>query len=86
MWAAGLATSSTSMAQPAGLPEEIGNALGHGPLGKVASSLGMTPDQLSQALAHALPGLVDKLSPHGTLQPEPLEPKAVDPSGLAPKA
>ncbi len=59
-------------------PEEIGNALGHGPLANVASRLGMSPDQLSQAIAHALPGLVDKLSPHGTLQPHLLDSGAAD--------
>lgn len=67
-------------------PAEIGNALGHGPLANVASSLGMTPDQLSQALAHALPGIVDKLSPHGTLQPQMLNPAAPDLTGLAPNS
>ncbi len=67
-------------------PEQIGNALGHGPLANVANSLGMTPDQLSQALAHALPGIVDKLSPHGTLQPQMLNPAAPDLTGLAPNS
>ena len=50
-------------------PEQIGTALGHGPLADVAAKIGIPPDQLSQVIAHALPGLIDKLSPSGQLQP-----------------
>ena len=49
--------------------DDLTNALGHGKLGEVASSFGIPQDQLSQMLAHALPGLIDKISPNGTAQP-----------------
>lgn len=50
-------------------PEAIANSLGHGQLADMASKIGISPDQLTAALSHALPGLVDKLSPNGQLQP-----------------
>jgi uncharacterized protein YidB (DUF937 family) len=49
--------------------EGIAQAVGHGKLGEIAQGYGVSPDQLSGLLAHVLPGLVDRLSPNGTLQP-----------------
>ena len=63
-------------------PEAIGNALGHGSLADMAGKIGISPDQLSQVLAHTLPGLVDKLSPNGQLQPHLADGGAAD--GMAP--
>lgn len=54
-------------------PEEIGGALGHGPLADIAARIGMTPDQLNQAIAHTLPGLIDRISPNGQVQPHLLD-------------
>ncbi len=54
-------------------PEQIGNALGQGPLADIAAKIGMTPDQLQQAIAHTLPGLIDKISPNGQVQPHLLD-------------
>ena len=50
-------------------PEQISGALGHGKLGEIAASLGIPQDQLSQVVAHALPALIDRISPNGTAQP-----------------
>ncbi len=47
----------------------IAQAIGHGKLGEMAQHYGLQPDQLSGLLAHVLPGLVDRLSPGGTLPP-----------------
>ena len=50
-------------------PEAIAHSLGHGQLAEMAGKIGISPDQLTAALSHALPGLVDKLSPNGQVQP-----------------
>ena len=47
----------------------IARAIGHGKLGEVAQRYGVPPDQLSGLLAHVLPGLVDRMSPDGTVDP-----------------
>lgn len=47
----------------------IAQAIGHGKLGEIAQGYGVSPDQVSSLLAHVLPGLVDRLSPNGILQP-----------------
>ena len=47
--------------------DQIASALGNGTLGNIASQLGMDPAQLSGHLAQMLPGLIDKLTPHGAL-------------------
>lgn len=60
--------------------DDITGALGHGKLGELASSIGIPQDQLSQVLAHALPGLIDKISPNGT----PQEHLLADTPGMAP--
>ena len=54
-------------------PGEVGSALGHGPLADVAAKLGIPPDQLQQVLAHALPQLIDRISPNGQVQPHLLD-------------
>ena len=51
----------------------IAQALGHGRIGEMAAGYGLQPDQLSGLLAKVLPGLIDRLSPDGTLQPHLLQ-------------
>ena len=53
--------------------ESVAEAIGHGRLGEMAAPYGMRPDQLSGLLAKVLPGLIDRLSPGGTLQPHLLQ-------------
>ena len=55
-------------------PEAIGNAIGRSKIGDMATKLGIPPDQLSQMIAQALPGLIDRISPNGTVQPHMLPP------------
>ncbi len=66
-------------------PEAIGNAIGHGKIGDIATKLGIPPDQLSQMIAHALPGLIDRISPNGTVQSHMLQPGATAGSPLDPR-
>ena len=47
----------------------IAQAIGHGKLGEMAQHYGVQPEQLSGLLAHVLPGLVDRLSPNGAVEP-----------------
>lgn len=47
--------------------DQIASVLGSGTLGNIASQLGIDPAQASGQLAQMLPGLIDKLTPHGTL-------------------
>ena len=47
----------------------IAQAIGHGKLGEMAQRYGVQPDQLSGLLAKVLPGLVDRMSPNGTVEP-----------------
>ena len=47
--------------------DQIANAFGSGTLGNIASQLGLDPAQVSGQLAQVLPGLIDKLTPHGAL-------------------
>ena len=63
--------------------DDITNALGHGKLGEIAANIGVSQDQLSQVLAHALPGLIDKISPNGTPQPHLLDQAAAPPADPA---
>ncbi len=65
-------------------PEAIGDALGHGKLGEMASKLGVPQDQLSQMIAHTLPGLIDRISPNGTAQPHLLQDGSAPASPIAP--
>ncbi len=47
----------------------IAQAVGHGKLGEMARQYGVQPDQLSGLLAKVLPGLVDRMSPNGAVEP-----------------
>lgn len=47
--------------------EQIASVLGSGPLGNIASQLGIDPAQASAQLSQLLPGLIDQLTPNGTL-------------------
>ena len=67
-------------------PEAIGNAIGRSKIGEMATKLGVPPDQLSQMIAHALPGLIDRISPNGTVQPHMLQPGARVDSPLDPRS
>ncbi len=67
-------------------PEAIGNAIGHSKIGDMATKLGIPPDQLSQMIAHALPGLIDRISPNGTVQPHMLQPGGTAASPLDPRS
>jgi uncharacterized protein YidB (DUF937 family) len=45
--------------------EQLQQVLGSDALGGIASQLGIDPAQASGQLANLLPGLIDKLTPHG---------------------
>lgn len=45
--------------------DEIGSVLGGDVLGDLASKLGMSQGDAAGSLAQMLPGLIDKLTPHG---------------------
>lgn len=47
---------------------QITNALGSSQLGELAAKFGISPDMVSQAMSQYLPAIIDKMSPHGTLQ------------------
>jgi uncharacterized protein YidB (DUF937 family) len=47
--------------------DQIATAFGSGTLGNIAAQLGLDPAQVSGQLAQMLPGLIDQLTPHGTL-------------------
>lgn len=46
--------------------EQISNVLGSDAIGSIAAQLGIDPAQASGQLSQMLPGLIDKLTPHGT--------------------
>jgi len=48
-------------------PDQIKNIIGNDQVGKVASQLGITPDQASAHIAEYLPQIVDKLTPNGSV-------------------
>ncbi len=50
-------------------PHQLQSALGGGTLGALAQQLGLSPDAAASQLATALPLLVDKLTPTGTVPP-----------------
>ena len=50
--------------------DQINNTLGHGKIADLAQQAGLSPEQMSQLLAQALPSLVDKLTPGGRLPPQ----------------
>lgn len=45
--------------------DQIASVLGNGTLENIASQLGLDPSQASNQLSNLLPGLIDKLTPHG---------------------
>ncbi len=45
--------------------EQIQDVLGSGAIGGIAAKLGLDPAQVSGQLSEMLPGLIDKLTPHG---------------------
>jgi uncharacterized protein YidB (DUF937 family) len=45
--------------------DQINSVLGHGKIADLAQQAGISPEQMSQLLAQALPTLVDKLTPNG---------------------
>jgi uncharacterized protein YidB (DUF937 family) len=47
--------------------EQISQVLGNGQLAEMAAKFGITPDVLAGQLAQHLPGVVDKLTPDGTV-------------------
>lgn len=50
--------------------DAICNALGNGPIGEIAQRLGVSNRDLAGGLANVLPGLVDRMTPHGTVPAE----------------
>lgn len=48
--------------------QQIIGAMGETQIGEMASGIGLSPDKLTELLSQYLPGLVDKLSPNGTLE------------------
>ena len=48
-------------------PDQINKVLGQGKIAEIAAQAGISPEQMSQLLAQALPTLVDKLTPGGRL-------------------
>ena len=47
----------------------VAQAIGHGKIGQMAQQYGGQPDSWSGMLVHVLPGLVDRLSPNGAVEP-----------------
>ncbi len=45
--------------------DQINQVIGHGKIAEIAQQAGISPDQMSQLLANALPKLIDKLTPGG---------------------
>jgi uncharacterized protein YidB (DUF937 family) len=49
-------------------PDEISKVFGSSPvLSQLAAKTGMSPQELAQKLSQALPGVIDKLTPAGTV-------------------
>ena len=48
-------------------PDQLANVLGNGQLAELAQRLGMSQGDLSSKLSSVLPGVIDKLTPHGQL-------------------
>ena len=48
--------------------EQINAAIGHGKIAEIAQAAGISPEEMSQLLAQALPNLVDKLTPSGHIR------------------
>ncbi|MGO9391277.1 YidB family protein [Rhodoblastus sp.] len=48
--------------------EQINSVIGQGKIAEIAQQAGISPEQMSQLLAQALPNLIDKLTPGGKIQ------------------
>jgi uncharacterized protein YidB (DUF937 family) len=59
---------STGENQPIA-PDQVRNVIGNDQVSAIASQLGVDPAQASQLLAKFLPNVVDKLTPHGQVDP-----------------
>lgn len=53
-------------------PEQIQKGLGPTQISQMASQLGISPEAMSKQLAKMLPGVVDKLTPDGTVPTQDL--------------
>ncbi len=47
--------------------DQISSVLGSDTIGNIANQLGIDPAQASDQLSQVLPGLIDKLTPHGVM-------------------
>lgn len=47
--------------------DQISNVLGSDTIGQIANQLGIDPAQASDRLSQLLPGLIDRLTPHGVM-------------------
>ncbi len=64
-------------------PDEIHVVLGPADLGQLAAKLGLQPGDISKVLAKVLPGLIDKLTPHGKIEEEPTPAAAESPAAVS---
>jgi uncharacterized protein YidB (DUF937 family) len=48
-------------------PNQVHQAFGADAINAIAARLGMNPQELAQKLSHALPQVIDKLTPNGTV-------------------
>jgi len=48
-------------------PEQVKNALGHDTVANIAAQAGISPDRAASDLAKALPDVIDKATPDGSL-------------------
>ena len=51
-------------------PDQVHQALGPDTVAQIAAKLGMSPQELSSKLSVALPQVVDKLTPGGSVPPD----------------
>ena len=50
--------------------EQISSVMGNGAIAEMAAKFGLTPETLSSQIARYLPGVVDKLTPNGEVEPD----------------
>lgn len=51
--------------------EQLSSAFGPGAIEALAKKVGISPGQASSMLSQILPGLIDKMTPHGLIADEP---------------